>query len=193
MEGGDPVTVRVCTLHNTFHRPQSVSADWIPSSFSSTGDTPGLFSVFALKMRVTRPCSPGSHPGWTCPGLHPRPADLAQRGLWASLHREVRVPWWAEPAPPLPHLSDPLMAVLDLTRKALANMSAGVAWGGEGAHRSQGLSGKRERGDSRTRSPGGGHAGAQLEKGPGWKHGPLSFAATGAAGTAVAPSGKAGN
>lgn len=85
------------------------------------------------------------------------------------------------------------MAVLDLTRKVLANMSAGLAWGGEGAHRSQGLSGKRERGDFPTRSPGGSHAWAQLEKGPGWKPGPLSFAATGAVGTAAAPSGMAGD
>ena len=77
------------------------------------------------------------------------------------------------------------MAVLDLTRKALANMSAGVAWGREGDHSSQGLSGKREHGSFPTRSPGGSHAWARLGKGPGWKPGPRSFAA--------APSGKAGN
>lgn len=77
------------------------------------------------------------------------------------------------------------MAVLDLTRKALANMSAGGAWGREGDHRRRELSGKRTHGGGQARGPGGSHAGARLEKRPGWKPGPLSFAA--------APSGKAGN
>lgn len=77
------------------------------------------------------------------------------------------------------------MAVLDLTRKALANMSAGVAWEREGDHRRRELSGKRMHGGCQARGPGGSHAEARLGKRPGWKPSPLSFAA--------APSGKAGN
>lgn len=101
--------------------------------------------------------------------------------------------WWAEQGPSLPHLSDPLMAVLDLTRKALANMSAGVAWGREGEHRRQGPSGTRQRGTVPTRSPGGSHAGARPGKRPGWKPGPRSFAALAAAETAAAPTDRTRN
>ncbi|XP_055274743.1 protein IMPACT-like [Moschus berezovskii] len=64
-------------------------------------------------------------------------------------------------------------------------MSAGVAWGREGDHRRSKLSGKRTHGGCQARGAGGVHAEARLGKRPGWKPGPLSFAA--------APSGKAGN
>ena len=68
-----------------------------------------------------------------------------------------------------------------------------VCWKKKVQHRSHGLSGKRERDASPTRSPGGSHAGARLQKEPGWKPGLGSNANVAAAETAAAPSGRARN
>lgn len=143
-------------------------------------------------MSRTHPRSPAGH----SLGLHPRSAELAQRGSGpASALRNVWVPRRAEQAPPLPHLSGPfspspvrpLDGRVGLDPKGLGKHVCSSGLGRGRRAQEPGPSGKRERGGFPTRSPGGSHAGAQLEKGPGWKPGPLGFAATGAAGTAAAP------
>lgn len=82
------------------------------------------------------------------------------------------------------------MAVLDLTRKALANMSAGVARARQGE---PALLGKRERRGSPARSPGGSHAGPGRERGPAGNSGRADPPPGATAQAAAAPSGEAGN